>query len=200
MVHRLVVYLVRHGETPSNVQRRYLGWRNEAMSEQGQIQIECLKRHLPERPISYASDLDRCSETASILFPSVETKVTEQLREYDFGDFDGRTYEELKELGSYMQWLNHMENITPPNGESFTQFKDRILHFFAQILEDDHHSDEPIAIVTHGGVIRTMLHHWSKQSDSMWDWLIAPGEAYRVILVKGEDQWILSQAESITGS
>ncbi|UOR10877.1 histidine phosphatase family protein [Halobacillus amylolyticus] len=198
MVHRLVVYLIRHGETRSNVQRRYLGWRNEAMSEQGRKQVDFLKKRLPELSKIYASDLDRCSETASILFPSVET--TEKLREYNFGDFDGWTYKELKERDDYKQWLTHMETVTPPNGESFVDFKDRVLRFADQILGYQRNLEEPIAFVTHGGVIRTILHQWSKESNSIWDWPIAPGEAYKILLEKEREQWILSQEEHITGS
>ncbi|ASN04688.1 histidine phosphatase family protein [Virgibacillus necropolis] len=199
MVHRLVIlYLIRHGETPSNVQRRYLGWRNEAMSEQGRLQVMDLKKHLPALQKVYASDLDRCRETASILSQVVEE--TNRLREYNFGNFDGFTYEELQGKDEYKQWLNDMESITPPNGESLIFFKSRVLSFFAQLIDDHCYSNEPVAIITHGGVIRTMLHHWSNVSESMWDWAVAPGEAYKVILKKEGDQWILSQAVHITES
>ncbi|UOQ95403.1 histidine phosphatase family protein [Halobacillus shinanisalinarum] len=198
MVHRLVMYLIRHGETRSNVQRRYIGWRNQEMSEQGRKQVDFLKKRLPELPKIYASDLDRCSETASILSSSVET--TKKLREYNFGDFDGGTYEELKEGIHYKQWLNNMEKVTPPNGESFVDFKGRVLRFADQILGYQRNLEEPIVVVTHGGVIRIMLHHWSKESNSMWDWPIAPGEAYKILLEKEREQWILSQVEHITGS
>ncbi len=198
MVYRVVMYLIRHGETPSNGQGRYIGWRNEHMSQQGLSQVNRIKSRLPLFKKVYASDLGRCVETAAIL--SGSTGTTKKLREYHFGDFDGRTYEELKTQTGYQQWLNNMEKVTPPGGESLPQFKGRIMCFFSEILNDHSHTDEPIAVVTHGGVIRTMLHHWSKHSESMWDWSIAPGEAYKVLLEKEGDQWILSQVEHITAS
>ncbi|WP_404451240.1 histidine phosphatase family protein [Virgibacillus necropolis] len=197
MVHRFTIYLIRHGETPSNLQKRYLGWRNEAMVEQGRIQIMNMKKHLPALQKVYTSDLDRCRETAAILSPVDEP--TTMLREYNFGDFDGFTYEKLKEDLDYQLWLSNMESITPPNGESFASFKNRILCFINQLFNDHRLSNEPIAIVTHGGVIRTLLHHWSTVSESMWEWPVAPGEAYKILLEKEGDRWILSQAVRITG-
>lgn len=197
MVHRFTIYLIRHGETPSNLQKRYLGWRNEAMSEQGRTQIKDLEKKLPMLTKVYTSDLDRCREAAAIM--ASVNEVSPMLREYNFGDFDGFTYEELKRNANYRQWISNMESITPPNGESFARFKRRIHNFIKQVMEDHRLSNEPIAIVTHGGVIRTMLHHWSTVSDSMWEWSVAPGEAYKIILKKEGDRWILSQAVHITG-
>lgn len=179
MDHRFTIYLIRHGETPSNRQKRYLGWRDEEMSERGRTQIMTLKKQLPALQKVYTSDLKRCREAAGILSPVNEP--SSMLREYNFGVFDGCTYEDLKENEDYQQWLNNMESVTPPGGESFTAFKNRVLFFVAKLL-DTHCLNEPIGIVTHGGVVRTLLHHWSTVSESMWDWPVAPGEAYEILL------------------
>lgn len=197
MAHRFTIYLIRHGETPSNLQKRYVGWRNEPMSEQGRTQIMNMKKLLPTLQKVYTSDLDRCREAAAILAPV--NKASLMLREYNFGNFDGFTYKELKWDEDYRQWLGNIESITPPNGESFASFKHRVLYFIDQLLNAHCLSNEPIAIVTHGGVIRTMLHYWSTVSDSMWEWPVAPGEAYKILLEKEGNRWILFQAVHITG-
>ncbi|GGF29537.1 alpha-ribazole-5'-phosphate phosphatase [Halobacillus andaensis] len=198
MVDHLDLYLIRHGETVSNRQKRYIGWREEPLTEEGVDQIKQLRKKLPLMEFVYASDLSRCRETAGIL--SLVFREEKALREYDFGDFDGKSYEELKDEEGYRRWLDDMENESPINGESFSQFKGRVLQFMAALLETCEDAASPIALVTHGGVIRTLLQHFSKQTNSMWEWSMDPGEAYHIQLLKEGDEWILLQAERITAN
>ncbi|MFG6147767.1 histidine phosphatase family protein [Halobacillus sp. B23F22_1] len=198
MVNRLDLYLIRHGATESNRQKRYIGWREESLTEEGVKQVEQLRKKLPLMASVYTSDLSRCRETAGIL--SLVFREEKALREYDFGDFDGKRYEELKDEESYKRWLDDMENETPGNGERFSHFKDRVLQFVNGFLETYECAASPVALVTHGGVIRTLLQHFSKQTSSMWEWSVDPGEAYHIQLLKEGNEWILLQAERITAN
>ncbi|MCP3027869.1 histidine phosphatase family protein [Halobacillus sp. A5] len=192
-------YLIRHGETTSNQERRYIGWRDEPLSDQGRRQINLLCRKLPPFGRLFSSDLTRCTETAGKVDDRFQ--VDRALREYHFGDFDGKRYAELNKNSEYQCWLNDMENVTPPNGESFSTFRSRVLKFMGRILDCLGQDEQmPVGIVTHGGVIRTLLQYFSKQTNSMWEWSIDPGEAYHLKLIKEGDEWILLQAERITAS
>ncbi|WP_431803800.1 histidine phosphatase family protein [Halobacillus andaensis] len=121
MVDRMDLYLIRHGETTSNYEKRYIGWRNEPLSEQGRKQVRLLSQMLPGFETVFASDLLRCTQTAEALAGTWQ--INRALREYDFGDFDGKSYEELKEDEQYRSWIDDLENVTPPGGETFFHFK-----------------------------------------------------------------------------
>ena len=90
----MTVYLIRHGQTQGNLERRYIGSTDQPLCPQGREALE--GREMPSVDGLYVSPLLRCRQTAAILFPNRGMEVVEDLRECDFGAFEGRTYEELK--------------------------------------------------------------------------------------------------------
>ncbi len=98
------VILLRHGKTAGNLAGRYIGRTDEPLCE-----AAC--RHLRESdPFTVASHvlvspLQRAVETARLLFPEAELTVCQDLREMDFGDFEGRTAEEMADDPVYEEWV-----------------------------------------------------------------------------------------------
>ena len=168
------LWLVRHGETLANQQRRYLGWSDPPLTEQGLAQAAALARRLAEEPIRLilTSDLRRARQTAAqIATALLVAPITDpRLREVNFGAFEGLTYDEI--AGRYPQelhaWLSNPEQAAPPGGETLTDLRERLLAAIEAIQR------EPGAIIiTHGGPIRTLLAHFTGRP--FWEPVIPPG-------------------------
>lgn len=149
MGNSVIVHLIRHEKTDANLKGKYIGWTDESII---QLQEQCFK--IPIAPkVVYGSDLKRCKETAHLYFPEASYLPNKNFREINFGDFEMKTYEELKSLFTYRQWIDNPRKYTPPNGESYDDFLHRILRSFQQIVSENHE----YTFVVHGGVIRMLL-------------------------------------------
>jgi broad specificity phosphatase PhoE len=69
-----------------------------------------------------SSPMKRCVQTAEIYFPGQEPVIQEKLRESDFGLFENKNYEELKDEPEYQKWLDSGGTIPFPGGESHEAF------------------------------------------------------------------------------
>lgn len=157
MGNSVIVHLIRHEKTEANTMRKYLGWTDESILDIHE------SFHIPfQSTLVYGSDLKRCVETAKLYFPMAEYKAFSPLRELNFGDFEMKTYDQLKNLLIYREWIDCPQQITPPNGENFQHFKHRVLACFKQIVNQPHE----YTFVVHGGVIRMLLSEFgpSKQT------------------------------------
>lgn len=152
MGHCVVVHLIRHEQTKANIERKYIGRTDESIvSSNARLQ-------LPIQPLEvYGSDLKRCRETAHLYFPKAQFHSLEKLREMNFGHFEMKTYEQLKDNPLYRQWIDSPTTTTPPNGESFEQFTERVVQQFYQIVS----TTGEYCFVIHGGVIRVLLSKFS---------------------------------------
>ncbi|SOC20973.1 alpha-ribazole phosphatase [Ureibacillus xyleni] len=144
----VIVHLIRHEKTEANRLKKYVGWTDEPIIKNSQ------PLQLPFQPnIVYGSDLNRCAETAKLYFPNAQFKALFPLRELNFGEFEMKTYEQLKNLPIYREWIDYPEEITPPNGENFRHFTYRVTQCFRQIVV----KPTTYTFVVHGGVIRLLL-------------------------------------------
>ena len=93
--------LVRHGATADNLAGRYAGKRSNApLCAQGAAALERLresKRVAAEPGALLVSPSRRCVETARVLFPNAPYELAHDLEEIDFGEFEGKTYQELSD-------------------------------------------------------------------------------------------------------
>ena len=79
----LKIYLIRHGQTPGNKLKRYIGTTDEQLSQEGREFLEKLSYPMPES--LYVSPLHRCVDTAGIIFPKKESRNIEEISEFKFG-------------------------------------------------------------------------------------------------------------------
>lgn len=102
-----VIHLIRHGMTKGNLDGRYVGQKNVPLSIEGVSQLLEMKKQYeyPEAQAYFTSPMGRCADTMKILYPKIKPIVMEDLKEYDFGDFEGKTAQELKEDERYQAWL-----------------------------------------------------------------------------------------------
>lgn len=150
----MTIYLIRHGQTRGNLERRYMGVTDQPLCPQGRAALADWRG--PEAEAVYVSPLLRCRETAAILYPGTAQTVVPGLRETDFGAFEGRTYEELQDSPAYRAWLDSAGQAAPPGGESREQVRRRVLAAFRTVTAG-HAPGERLALVVHGGTIMTLL-------------------------------------------
>lgn len=140
--------LVRHGETDWSAERRYTGHTDVPLNAAGVAQAEALCTIAAGRYDSiWCSDLTRCVETAHLM--GVDAQLTPQLREFDFGEIEGKRWDDLDE--AVQRGLLDFDGFVAPGGESVVAFGERIDGFLAG-LGPGHH-----LLVTHGGVVRHLL-------------------------------------------
>lgn len=155
------LYLIRHGETKHNKEFRFIGRTNPALSENGKSQAKALAERLADENISaiYASDLLRATQTASIIAEDsgVEVIANEGLREIDFGDWEGLSYNEIMERDKETldSWIENPTGVDIPSGESWHDFAARVNAAFDDIIKKA--DGKAIALVTHGGPIKLLM-------------------------------------------
>lgn len=147
MANNITVHLIRHEKTKANTERKYIGWTDEPILKKVEAEIDL------QPGIVYGSDLRRCHETAQCYFPNAEFIASQYLRELHFGDFEMCTYELLQHNETYRAWVDDPLENPIPNGETFFQFKQRVLDGFHKIVNEK----KEYTFIVHGGVIRLLL-------------------------------------------
>jgi len=173
------LYLVRHGETESNIERRYQGWSESPLSPAGIRQAEKAAHFLGRHNLSglYCSDLARAFHTARVIGNSsgLKPEVTPLLREINFGRWEGMTYDEIEQqYGDQIRnWLDDPFNRSAPGGETLDQVCARMKSFLEH-LEHQANDGQSIAAVSHGGSIRALLFNvLGMDTAGFWDLKVA---------------------------
>ena len=151
-------FLVRHGETEKNVSHIYQGHSDSPLTEQGRIQAAAVAERLKNHDVGLiiSSDLGRCKETAGIIAETIDAEIVydQELRELNFGDAEGMSFDEAKEkFGSYLDVYDE----TKGNIETSKALEERISKAFHKLKAT--HGRKNIVIVTHGSAIRLLLKH-----------------------------------------
>ncbi|MFG1346429.1 histidine phosphatase family protein [Xanthobacter autotrophicus DSM 431] len=157
-------FLVRHGETDWNVVGRLQGRRDVPLNALGRIQAGRVGRVLhqlagPPQDLFYVSSpLSRATETMRILrtsldLPAAEFATDPRFAEISFGQWEGQTWPELRrrDHAGVLRRDRDPWNFAPPGGESYRTLCERVKAACAELTGD-------AVIVTHGGVIRALLH------------------------------------------
>jgi alpha-ribazole phosphatase len=149
--------LVRHGEPHADGRGRCYGTLDYGLSELGRRQSAELASRLAGVTLNsvVSSPRIRAQETARAVGPI--TRTDERFRELDFGDLEGRPYDEIeRELPDlYRRWMTEPTRVRFPGGEGFEDLRRRAAEAVAEIVERS--PGQTIAVVTHGGVVRAML-------------------------------------------
>jgi alpha-ribazole phosphatase/probable phosphoglycerate mutase len=167
----LRLILIRHGEPVREAQGKCYGSLDVSLSESGRMQIQ---EKLPSvcrlgGDALYSSPLKRAMESAAIVGSCLclEPTPADELREVDFGSFEGLTYEAIERLypQEYKVWMERPTEIQFPHGGSFVQVKRRVLSFKAFLLEN--HPGKTVHVVSHGSINRILVAEALAIPDSM---------------------------------
>lgn len=137
--NQIELYLIRHGATKANREHRYLGRTEEPLSEEGREALKAFQRKgLYPDPASlqalFVSPMERCRETAELLFGECEQYVIPEFREMDFGLFEGKNYQDLRGNTQYQAWIDSNGTLPFPEGESREAFIVRCKRGFEEML------------------------------------------------------------------
>jgi ribonuclease H / adenosylcobalamin/alpha-ribazole phosphatase len=155
-----VTLLLRHGQTPMSVQKRYAGRTDVPLTEAGLAQAAAAAKRLASAGIDaiVASPLQRTVQTAEAVAAVTGLPVTtdEGFRETDFGAWDGLTFAEVRERwpAEMAAWLGDPQ-VAPPGGESFTEVSERVTAALARVLAG--RTGQRILIVSHVTPIKTLV-------------------------------------------
>lgn len=153
-------WLIRHGETRWNAERRLQGWRDIALNQTGIEQAEHLARHLKSAQFTeridviVSSDLSRAQQTATLAaghfgYPIVTTR---ELRERNFGIYEGHPLTMLSNGRAGLPEFDLRCPVTTiKDGETLTEFSQRVQDAFEQLAVE--YSGNNIMVFAHGGVI-----------------------------------------------
>lgn len=172
MARGVSVTLIRHLPTNGNREHRYIGWTDEAIADVGTVDW----RFRWEPGTVYGSDLRRARESAALYFPKAEYKADFRFRENHFGEWEGKTYEVLKDNDTYRDWIDDPYGRKPPGGESLAITEKRVLSAFMALPSEE----KDYFVVTHGGPIRILLTRFSPEPQDFWSWRIPHGSAWRL--------------------
>ena len=186
------VVFIRHLCTPGNEKRQYIGRTDEVLSEQAveefrQRQEKSTGGLYPSAQYIVASPLKRCIQTAGLIYPGMEIVTEPMLRECDFGEYERKTYEELKNEPEYIRWMESGGMTAFPGGEEQTSFRrrcvDGVKRWIARLLED---GADSAAVVVHGGTIMAVLSELAEDKHEFYHWQVENGGGY-VAEVTAED-------------
>ncbi|MCR5144115.1 MAG: histidine phosphatase family protein [Lachnospiraceae bacterium] len=190
------IYLMRHGKTPGNLRHSYVGRKtDEGLSEDGILELQEIRLHhaedvqssyeaMRENRMDYlSSPMKRCIETGVVLFPKLTPSILMGMEEMDFGDFEGKNYEDLNGNLEYQSWIDSGGISKIPNGESREEFIDRTREAFMNAVRNS--DKEELFIICHGGSLMAILS--SLGFGDYFDFQVGNGEGYRIeIEIEGD--------------
>ncbi len=177
----LTLHLIRHGQTAANSEGRYIGVTDVALTMEGADDLEKLAAEGIYPPVAavYSSPLRRCLQTGILIYPESTAIPVPNLSEYNFGKFEGRSGVELEEDPEYKAWI--AGKAAAPEGEDNKEFAVRVCVGLRQIVEDMmSHGITNAAVITHGGVIMTLLDACALPRRRRFEWLTDSGHGYTI--------------------
>lgn len=173
------IYLVRHGQTDANVEKKYCGQTDVDLNHKGLMDAASIAKVLKNTSIDsiVSSDLKRTIKTAELIneYHQLEIERISEFREINFGKFENLTFEEIGDRypEEKEKMIKEKTNYNFLEGESLKTLHKRVVGAFNKLLEEKENED--LLIVSHGGVIRMILteilsgdinNYWSIEVDN----------------------------------
>ncbi len=148
------LYLLRHGITEGNKDRKFNGCRtDDPLSQEGRDALKAIEG-MPDDVFIVSSPMKRAKETAGIFFPDADPLIIDDLREMDFGIFEGKNHAMLDGDPAYQAWLDSGGEGNIPGGETITEFGRRIMRGLGEAVRAaTSKGADTLCIVAHGGTI-----------------------------------------------
>lgn len=171
-----MIYLVRHGESEANINKRFSGITDVNLSLKGREQARQAGLNLKFEKISniYSSPLTRARDTAQIISKEInfdENKINtdNSLIEVNFGLFENLTWDEIE--SSYKDesenWIANKIKYKFPEGEGYYDIIKRVSFFIDNVPDNS-------IIVTHFGVIQSILLYLNIADEmNLWNFKIS---------------------------
>ncbi|NML19517.1 hypothetical protein HHL16_01465 [Pseudoflavitalea sp. G-6-1-2] len=102
----------------------------------------------------YSSPLQRCRKLAEHLFPNADISFEHALKEINCGEWELQKWDDIP-AEAIDPWMKDYVNVRIPGGENYIDLYDRVVTSFLRIAA----TEQPTAIIAHGGVLRSILSH-----------------------------------------
>lgn len=203
---RLELVVVRHGLTAWNRERRYQGQRDiPLLMPEALPDMDRLRDHLADLAFDavHCSDLRRCRQTLAHLLegrapgtPREAPRFDARLRELDFGDYEGRTWEELKDDPGYRAWVDGQGRRATPGGESADDLWRRLCAWLDEVLaEAQAQGHRRVLTVSHGGAIRELRRRL--EAVDFWEGVVGQAQGRRFVFMHEEGSWRCSASSVV---
>lgn len=151
----MTIYLIRHTEV-AITQKICYGQTDVGLADTFNKEAQKIKEQIAETQFDkvYSSPLSRCKNLSEFLFDS-EVVYDDRLKELNFGDWELQEWDKIVHP-KFKTWMDDFVNVPCPNGESFIELHGRVSSFLTELQKLEF---EKLAIITHGGVIRSLLAH-----------------------------------------
>lgn len=192
------IHLIRTGRTWDNPWKRYVGQSDIPLSEKGAEELREMRGRFdyPRAEKVFSSPLRRCLQTAEILYPGIGANLLDGLADMNLGAFEGKTFDELRGDEAFTKWLDNSFENTPPGGEPVGEFTQRVVRTLDRIFRTM--LDERIAsaaVITHGGVIMTLLAGIGLPKLPLHQWAVKNGTGYTLLM--STQMWMRDRAAEI---
>lgn len=149
------ITLIRH--TSVNVKKGICyGHSDVGLSKSFNSELKEIKQKIVsvKYDLVFSSPLSRCQKLANNLFPNQNIILDDRLKELNFGNWEGKHWDEIQETKEAKLFFDDYINTKCPEGESYKEFMERVSRFYNEIKSK---GNENIAIICHGGTIRAFI-------------------------------------------
>jgi broad specificity phosphatase PhoE len=171
------IYFIRHGETDWNAQGRVQGHTDIPLNTTGSAQASSLRELLADVPFSaaFSSDLSRARQTAELILHGRSLPIVAScaLRERSAGTMEGQSMDKLDQgirpfflSDQALSKETYLKTAWHPELETMHAVLERVMDFLLPHLKPD--QSNPILVVSHGGVLRSLLDHLSFRPRQRW--------------------------------
>jgi alpha-ribazole phosphatase len=169
------ILFIRHAET--DMAGTFCGHSDPELNARGRVQLAELvnKLRMEDIGVVYSSDLRRAHSTGMAVAEAlnIDCHIHCALREINFGQWEGLTWIEIEQRDKAYahRWVTEYPDLPAPDGENFRDFEQRVLDEVKFISRETESKGRNIAVITHAGVLRTVLGalHGYPDKDA-WEW------------------------------
>lgn len=179
------ITFIRHGATQGNADGKYIGITDLPLSADGAADLYDAAERADYRSFQrvYISPLKRCLQTAYIMTPNCQMIEIPELVEMDFGEFEDKTPQQLKDDPRYAEFLKGGLDNPPPGGETARQLITRCLRAIAKIIDDMMEEGlTDCAVITHSGIIMNTLACFGIPKRNAMEYACGFGEGFEVLV------------------
>lgn len=194
----IVLHLIRNMPSEGNLEGRYIGRTASPLPETEMLKLIEMKKEIdyPEAKVFYASPSICCVDTLKLIYPEADPEVILEMAECDFGDWENKTADELKDNEDFNRWIVNSAELAPPNGESGMVFTTRVMKGFDMLVQNlVHYEHDEAVLVTHGGVIMTILAAFGLPRADYSEWICEPGKGYSIRIMPS--YWMRSKVVEV---
>ena len=184
----MLIYLLRHGLTEYNAEKRYQGQRDIPLSAAGRAML-CRADISPKTV--YITPLCRTRQTAEVLFPGARLVETDGLKEMCFGSFEGRNYIEMEHDPDYLAWVAANCESPCPDGETKAAFCERICAAFSALVDKAlADGEEMLVILAHGGTQMAAMERYALPHKDYYEWCAPNAGGFVLDAIFGDPAWL----------